>query len=172
MVEYEAYLTGLAVAREMGIKHPQLIGDSNLVVCQARGDFALKEPSLAPYRAMAQRLEDSFEEFNIEHSLRSDNRFTDALATLGSKVKFKGATTDITIMKRPIPVVQMLNEEFFDQPLEQTNWRSSLKKALLLLDEKDHLKVLKDYALMAGGLYKKIPRGFLARCLSPNESTK
>ena len=72
MAEYEAYLTGLVVAREMGIKRLRVIGDSNLVVCQAKGDFALKEPSLAPYRTMAQRLEDSFEEFNIEHSLRSD----------------------------------------------------------------------------------------------------
>jgi len=83
MAEYEAYLTGLVVAREMGIKHLRVIEDSNLVVCQARGDFALKEPFLAPHRAMAQRLEDSFEEFNIEHSLRSDNCFADALATLG-----------------------------------------------------------------------------------------
>ena len=33
MAEYEAYLMGLAVAREMGIKHLQVIGDSNLVVC-------------------------------------------------------------------------------------------------------------------------------------------
>ena len=32
MAEYEAYLTGLAVAREMGIKHLRVIGDSNLVV--------------------------------------------------------------------------------------------------------------------------------------------
>ena len=105
MAEYEAYLTGLAVARERGIKHLRVIGDSNLVVCQARGDFALKEPSLAPYRAMAQRLEESFEEFNIEHSLRSDNSFAGALATSGSKIRFEGATTDVTIMKRPIPVV-------------------------------------------------------------------
>ena len=105
MAEYKAYLTGLAVAREMGIKRLRVIGDSYLVVCQARGDFALKEPSLAPYRAMAQRLEDSFEEFNIEHSLGSDNRFADALATLGSKIKFKDATTDVTIVKRPVPVV-------------------------------------------------------------------
>ena len=65
MAEYEAYLTGLAVAREMGIKHLRVIGDSNLVVCQAKGEFALKEPSLAPYRAMAQMLEDSFEDFDI-----------------------------------------------------------------------------------------------------------
>ena len=51
--EYEAYLTGLAVAREMGIKCFRVIGDSNLVVCQAKGEFALKEPLLASYRAMA-----------------------------------------------------------------------------------------------------------------------
>ena len=84
-------------------------------------EILLKEPSLALYRAMAQRLEDSFEEFNIEHSLRSDNRFADALAILGSKIKFEGATTDVTIIKRPIPVVQMLKEELSNQPLGQTD---------------------------------------------------
>ena len=113
-VEYEAYLTSLAMACEMGIKHLQVIEYSNLVVCQAKGYFALKEPPLAPYKAMAQRLEDSFEEFNIEHSPRYDNRFPDALATLRSKVIFKGATTDVTIVKRQIPIIQMLKEELFD----------------------------------------------------------
>ena len=52
-VEYEAYLTGLATALEMGIKHLKVIGDSNLVLCQAKGSFSLKEPSLTPYRTMA-----------------------------------------------------------------------------------------------------------------------
>ena len=66
--EYEAYLRGLAVACEMGIKHLRVIRDSNLVVCQTKGEFALKEPSLAPYRAMAQMLEDSFDDFDIQHS--------------------------------------------------------------------------------------------------------
>ena len=89
-----------------------------MVIYLTKGDFALKEPSLAPYRAMAQRLEDSFEEFNIEHFLRFDNRFANALPTLGSKVSFEGATINVTIVKRPIPVVQMLKDEFFDQPLE------------------------------------------------------
>ena len=39
VTEYEAYLTSLAVAHEIGIKRLRVIGDSNLVVCQARGDF-------------------------------------------------------------------------------------------------------------------------------------
>ena len=51
--EYEAYLTRLAMALEMGVKHLKVLVDSNLVVCQTKGSFSLKEPSLAPYRAMA-----------------------------------------------------------------------------------------------------------------------
>ncbi|XP_030924617.1 uncharacterized protein LOC115951581 [Quercus lobata] len=51
--EYEAYLTRLATTLEMGIKHLKVLGDSNLVVCQTKGSFSLKEPSLALYRAMA-----------------------------------------------------------------------------------------------------------------------
>ena len=66
----------------------------------------------------------------------------------------------------------MLKEELSDQPLGQTDWRSSIKEALLSPGEKDHLKILEDYALMAGELYKKLPRGVLARCLSPRESIK
>ena len=51
--EYEAYLTGLRIAWEMGIKRIKVWEDSNLVVSQARGDFSLQEPSLASYQAMA-----------------------------------------------------------------------------------------------------------------------
>ena len=53
MEEYEAYLTELATTLEMGVKHLRVLGDSNLVVCQTKGTFSLKEPSLVPYRAMA-----------------------------------------------------------------------------------------------------------------------
>ena len=49
-VEYEAFLSRLATALEMGIKYLKVIGDSNLVVRQAKGSFSLKEPSLALYR--------------------------------------------------------------------------------------------------------------------------
>ena len=51
--EYEAYLTRLATAREMGIRHLKVIGDSNMVVCQTKGSFSLKKPSLALYKMLA-----------------------------------------------------------------------------------------------------------------------
>jgi ribonuclease HI len=71
--EYEAYLAGLVIAYEMGIKHLRVIGDSNLMVCQARGEFSLKEPSLALYRALTQKLEAKFSTFEIEHAQRNEN---------------------------------------------------------------------------------------------------
>ena len=82
--KYEAYLTGLATDLEMGVKHLRVLGDSNLVVCQTKESFSLKEPSLAPYRAMAQKMKEKFSTFEIEHAPRNENRFVDALAALSS----------------------------------------------------------------------------------------
>ena len=169
--KYEAYLTGLVVAREMGIKCLRVIGDSNLV-CQAKGEFALKEPSVAPYRAMAQMLEDSFENFDIQHSQRSDNHFSNALATLGARISFEGTTTKVTIIKKPVPAIQVLKEELFGQPLDQADWRSPIKEALLSPSNKEQLKCFKDYTLVAGELYRKFLGGVLARCLSLSKSSK
>ena len=61
--KYKAYLTGLAIALEMGVKHLRVLGDSNLVVCQTKGSFSLKEPSLAPIQSNVP--EDGREVFNF-----------------------------------------------------------------------------------------------------------
>lgn len=82
--EDEAYLTELVTTLEMGVKHLKVIGDSNLVVYQAKGSFSLKEPSLAPYRTMSQKMEERFSTFELEQAQRSQNRYTDTLAALGS----------------------------------------------------------------------------------------
>ena len=58
--EYEACLTGLTIALSIGVKHIRVLEDSNLVVSQVKGDFALREQSLATYRTWAQRLELEF----------------------------------------------------------------------------------------------------------------
>jgi ribonuclease HI len=116
--EYETYITGLAIAHEMGIKHLRVIGDSNLIICQAKGEFSLKEPSLAPYRALAQKLEEKFDTFEISHAMRCGNRYADALATLGSQISFEGPKVDVTINKRSVSITNLLKEEFQEQLLD------------------------------------------------------
>ena len=110
--EYETYLTGLATALEMGVKHLKVLGDSNLVVCQAKGSFSLKEPSLAPYRVMAQRMEEKFSTFEIEHAPRNENWFANALAALGSQIIFKGSSIRIEVSKREESIIDVLKEKF------------------------------------------------------------
>jgi len=78
-IEYETYLVGLATTLEIGIQHLRLVGNSNLVVCQVKENFSLKEPALAFYRALAQRMEEKFGMFEIEHTQRSKNGYADAL---------------------------------------------------------------------------------------------
>uniref|UniRef100_A0A2N9I5K4 Integrase catalytic domain-containing protein n=1 Tax=Fagus sylvatica TaxID=28930 RepID=A0A2N9I5K4_FAGSY len=144
--EYEAYITGLAIAHGMGIKHLKVIGDSNLIICQAKGEFSLKEPSLAPYRALAQRLEEKFSTFEIVHALRSENRYADALAALG--------------------------EEYEEGDPDKEDWRTPLKSKLMSPKDVADLKALKDFVLISGDLYRRLPGGILARCVSLQEGTK
>jgi ribonuclease HI len=170
--EYEAYITGLAIAHEMGIKHLRVIGDSNLIVCQAKGEFSLKEPSLAPYRALAQRLEGKFSTFEVTHALRSENRYADALAALGSQVAFEGPTADVTINKRSTPITELLREEYEEGGPDKEDWRAPLKSKLMSPKDVADLKALKDFVLISGDLYRRLPGGILARCVSHQEGTK
>uniref|UniRef100_A0A2N9FRR4 Integrase catalytic domain-containing protein n=1 Tax=Fagus sylvatica TaxID=28930 RepID=A0A2N9FRR4_FAGSY len=153
--EYEAYITGLAIAHEMGIKHLRVIGDSNLIVCQAKGEFSLKEPSLAPYRALAQRLEGKFSTFEVTHALRSENRYADALAALGSQVAFEGPTADVTINKRSTPITELLREEYEEGGPDKEDWRAPLKSKLMSPKDVADLKALKDFVLI---LWRPLPQ--------------
>jgi ribonuclease HI len=170
--EYEAYITGLAIAHEMGIKHLRVIGDSNLIICQAKGEFSLKEPSLAPYRALAQRLEGKFSTFEVTHALRSENRYADALAALGSQVAFEGPTADVTINKRSTPITELLREEYEEGGPDKEDWRAPLKSKLMSPKDVADLKALKDFVLISGDLYRRLLGGILARCVSHQEGTK
>uniref|UniRef100_A0A2N9IWD6 Integrase catalytic domain-containing protein n=1 Tax=Fagus sylvatica TaxID=28930 RepID=A0A2N9IWD6_FAGSY len=169
IAEYEAYLAELAIAYEMGIKHLQVIGDSNLVVCQARGEFSLKEPSLAPYRALAQKLKAKFSTFEIEHAQRNENRYADALATLGSQIAFEGEEMDVTICKKIEPITEFLRKEFEELSPDQEDWRVPIKAKLMLSTVMADLREIKDYTLISRDLYRRLPGGVLARCISIEE---
>uniref|UniRef100_A0A2N9EHJ1 Integrase catalytic domain-containing protein n=1 Tax=Fagus sylvatica TaxID=28930 RepID=A0A2N9EHJ1_FAGSY len=170
--EYEAYVTGLAIAHEIGIKHLRVIGDSNLIICQTKGEFSLKEPSLALYRVLAKKLEEKFDTFEISHAMRCKNRYADALATLGSQVSFEGSKVDVTIDKRSMPITDLLREKFKEQNLDAEDWRTPIKAKLISPEGVADLKVLKDYVLIAGDLYRRLPGGVLARCVNVQEAAK
>ncbi|GMN51367.1 hypothetical protein TIFTF001_020517 [Ficus carica] len=66
-----AFLTGLVTVKDMGIRKLKVLGDSNLVERQMDGGFAIREPILAPYQTMAQRVVKQFDMIIIERTPRS-----------------------------------------------------------------------------------------------------
>ena len=99
----------------MGVKHIRVFGDSNLVVSQVKGDFVLREQSLATYRTWAQKVEQKFQTFNVEYAQRSENRFADALATLGSQVPFKRKSTLIRVSRQEKSIIGIFKKMFLEE---------------------------------------------------------
>jgi hypothetical protein len=104
--------------------------------------------------------------------MRCGNRYADALATLGSQISFEGPKVDVAINKRSVPITDLLKEEFEKQLLDTTNWRTPVKAKLMSPEGVVDLKTLKDYVLIAGDLYHRLPGGVLARCVSLREAAK
>ena len=105
---------------------------------------------------MAQKMEEKFSTFEIKHAPRNENRFVDALAALGSQIMFEGDNTRVVVSKREESIIEVLKEIF---------WRIPIREALMKGEGTTELKVLKDYTLVRGELYCKMPDGVLSRCV-------
>ncbi|XP_058208172.1 uncharacterized protein LOC131321185 [Rhododendron vialii] len=77
----------MEAALELGAKRVEVIGDSNLVVSQARGDWKVKKDMLKLYHSVLEALIPQFDFVIFTHTPRVSNRFADALATMASMVE-------------------------------------------------------------------------------------
>ena len=57
----------------------------------------------------------------------------------------------------------------FPKELEQQDWRNEVKGKMEKLGLEGSIKELKDYTLIEGELYKRLPRGILSRCIIEKE---
>ncbi|RVW26177.1 Pol polyprotein [Vitis vinifera] len=86
IVEYEACITGLETALDLGIRQLEIHGDSNLVIKQTQGIWRTRDEKLKPYHAYLDLLIDRFDVLRYIHLPRAENQFADALATLASLI--------------------------------------------------------------------------------------
>ncbi|XP_058217340.1 uncharacterized protein LOC131328410 [Rhododendron vialii] len=83
---------------ELGAKRVEVIGDSNLVVVQARGDWKVKKDMLKLYHTVLEALIRQFDFVSFTHTPRVSNRFADALATLAYMVEISLVFTMLPLM--------------------------------------------------------------------------
>ena len=79
VAEYRALLMGIERARQLGATEIELIGDSELVVKQVRGEYRVKDAGLRPLHSAAQSALGDFAEWTIRHVKREQNAEADAL---------------------------------------------------------------------------------------------
>jgi ribonuclease HI len=79
VAEYRALLLGIELARARGASELELIGDSELIVKQVKGEYRVKDAGLRPLHAQVRAALEDFERWTIRHVRREYNAAADAL---------------------------------------------------------------------------------------------
>ncbi|XP_026417163.1 uncharacterized protein LOC113312640 [Papaver somniferum] len=153
---------------EEGAMHLEIRGDSKLLVNQMNGIYSLKEITLAPFRAEAQRLLTHFADATITHTGRTNNRHVDCLETLTSKLQFEGSKKAIIVQRRAVSSTWLSQTE----DAQANDWRTPIIHELssFVTEGAVSIKDLKNFFLLHGDLYPRNPDASLSRCLGDEEA--
>lgn len=103
VAEYKALITALQKARELGARRVKVLGDSELIVKQMRGEYRVKNPDLRVLYDEAQDLFNAFDAATIDHNYRTDNSLADKLANLAMDRKADVTDADDSPLTSPTP---------------------------------------------------------------------
>jgi ribonuclease HI len=84
VAEYEALVNGLRIAIELGVRHLDARGDSQLVIDQVMKNSHCRDPKMEAYCDEVRRLEDKFYGLELNHIARRYNETADELAKIAS----------------------------------------------------------------------------------------
>ena len=79
VAEYRALLFGIERAAALGATELDLVGDSELIVKQVRGEYKVKDPNMKPLHAAASAALADFDDWSIRHVKRELNAEADRL---------------------------------------------------------------------------------------------
>jgi ribonuclease HI len=79
VAEYRALLLGIDRARALGARELDIVGDSELIVRQVRGEYRVKDPTLRELHALVAAALGGFDRWTIRNVPRADNARADSL---------------------------------------------------------------------------------------------
>ncbi|MGE5278511.1 MAG: ribonuclease HI family protein [Acidobacteriota bacterium] len=79
VAEYRALLLGIERARALGARDLDLVGDSELIVRQVRGEYRVKDAALRELHAQVRAALADFDRWSIRNVPREDNAHADSL---------------------------------------------------------------------------------------------
>ena len=82
VAEYRALLLGLGRARARGAREVELVGDSELVVRQVKGEYKVKDEALRTLHARVVKALAELDSWSIRHVRREENAEADRLVNV------------------------------------------------------------------------------------------
>ena len=79
VAEYRALLLGIERAQALGASELDLVGDSELIVRQVKGEYKVKDPTLRELHAQVRAALAGFDRWSIRHVRREHNAEADRL---------------------------------------------------------------------------------------------
>ncbi len=79
VAEYRALLLGIELAAAQGASEVELVGDSELIVRQVKGEYKVKDAALRKLHTQVRQALRPFEEWSIRHVKREHNAEADRL---------------------------------------------------------------------------------------------
>ncbi|XP_039683823.1 uncharacterized protein [Medicago truncatula] len=196
--KYEALITGLETALELGARYIEIKGEFELVLRQMTKEYRCVKESLVTYHAIASRLLKQFTQAEIWHVPRIENQHANDLAQRASGYKIPKDQ-----MQEPIKIRNRRNsmesfpskslrpklggteasqksikgtdfvEIFVINDLNKNDWRKPIVKYLENPDGTTCRKVkyrALSYVIMGNELFKKTPEGVLLKCLGETDA--
>jgi ribonuclease HI len=79
VAEYRALLLGVEMAKALGASELELVGDSELIVRQVKGEYKVKDAALRRLHVEVKRALEPFDRWSIRHVRREQNAEADRL---------------------------------------------------------------------------------------------
>lgn len=125
MAEYEALLLGLKLIKNLGVTKVSILGDSDLIIQQIKGNFVTNDPRLRSYRLAITDFLNNFLEYQLTKIPRNRSLHAHSLATFASTCKLPfGPNHQFTaeIKHRPSVPDNVNNWQVFENDTQINNF--------------------------------------------------
>ncbi|XP_070008532.1 uncharacterized protein [Nicotiana sylvestris] len=175
--KYEAYIIGMNMAIDQDVEGLIIMGDLDLIIRQAQGEWETRDVKLIPYNQHVEDLSKWFKSVEFRYIPHFHNELADALATLASMLPYPG-NVHIVLLEIQIRERHGYCNTVEVEPNVQP-WYHDIKRFLKMKeypeqangDQKRTIKRLANgFFLSRKVLYKRTPDLSLLRCVDAEEA--
>ncbi|XP_069147098.1 uncharacterized protein [Solanum lycopersicum] len=179
MAKYEACILGLKMAIDMNVYELLVIGDSDLLIHQVQGEWAVKNPKIISDVQCVQNLCKRFRKIEFRHTPKIHNELVDALATIASMIKHPNTdyidSLNIDLKEHPVHCSHIESEPdglpwYFDikRYLESGTYPEDATSG----QKKSIRRMALNFFVSEEVLYRRTPDLGLLRCVDAAEAVR